>query len=166
VRWKLKKTGEFDIWSFYNVLRGHSVVTFPCKGIWGGQGLLAGFLFLFGRQREGKHSLEITWGGEVIPLWIGIACVGVMGNQWTIFWSTVKGSIIGGALFLDHLGLLGFFLREYSIFWWGGGTGWGNSRLTFGIWHLCVWYGVFGGNKKIEGLRISKAQGFSFLPFL
>ena len=35
VRWKLKKTGEFDIWSFNSVLRGHLIVTFPWKGIWG-----------------------------------------------------------------------------------------------------------------------------------
>ena len=73
----------------------------------GGQGLLVGFLFLFGWRRGGKYSLEITWGGEVISLWIGVACAGVMGNQWTIFWSIVRVPIMGGALFLDHLGCLG-----------------------------------------------------------
>ena len=35
VRWKLKKIVEFHIWSFYSVLRGHSIVTFPWKGIGG-----------------------------------------------------------------------------------------------------------------------------------
>uniref|UniRef100_A0A7N2L369 Uncharacterized protein n=1 Tax=Quercus lobata TaxID=97700 RepID=A0A7N2L369_QUELO len=34
MRWKLKPNGDFDIWSFYNKLRGSLFVAFPWKGIW------------------------------------------------------------------------------------------------------------------------------------
>ena len=30
MQWRLKKDGEFDICSFYNALRGPSLVFFPC----------------------------------------------------------------------------------------------------------------------------------------
>lgn len=35
VRWKWKKNGDFDIHSYYNMLRLHSCNIFPWKDIWG-----------------------------------------------------------------------------------------------------------------------------------
>ena len=33
--WVPKKKGEIDICSYYNTLRGSSLIIFPWKGIWG-----------------------------------------------------------------------------------------------------------------------------------
>ena len=41
MRWKLNTNGDFDIHSFYNILRGSSSVSFTWKSIWSVKGGLA-----------------------------------------------------------------------------------------------------------------------------
>ena len=115
MRWKLKKTGEFDIWSFYSVLRGHLIVTFPWKGIWGSRPP-GGFTFFVWTAALGKILIgdNLRRRGYSLVNWHCMCwCYGESMDHLLIH---CEGAYHWWSFFLDHLGLLGFFLRKYSIF--------------------------------------------------
>ena len=59
-----------------------------------------------------------------------------------------------GVLLLDHLLLLGFYLRGLIIYWPVGGIGLASTHHIFGIWYQIVRCGLFGGSKIIVFLKI------------
>lgn len=105
VQWRLKKNWDFDIYSYYNALRGSSSVIFPCKGIWGMKAfprvsffvwMVAWGKILTGENLRRRGFTIMDWccmchsSGEIVDHLL-INC---------------GGAISCGALFLDCLGSL------------------------------------------------------------
>ena len=105
--WRLKKNGDFDICSFYGVLRGSSSTTFPWKSIWGVKA-----------PRQLSFCVwTATWGtiltgddlrrmGVIIV--IGATYAGCSGENVTISCFIVRLFPSYGVLLLDRLALLGY----------------------------------------------------------
>ena len=138
VRWRWKKNWEFDMLSYYNALRGSTIVSLPWKGVQGFEGSLESFFFFFWMEALGKILTcdHLRRRGYTIVNWCCV-CWCMRGQQVTFFF-IVRGHISCGALFLDLLGSPGSYKREQQISCLGGGTGWENIPQIFGIWLCCV----------------------------
>ena len=88
-----------------------------------------------------EASLDVFWffnSCGAALLWIGVACVNVMGRMWIIcFYIVVR--FFGYRVFpLDLLVFLGFYLKGLLTRWPVGGIGWGSILQMFGIWYHIV----------------------------
>lgn len=64
----LKKSGDFDIPSFYSALRGSSPIIFPWQSIWGCEGSTSSFFLCLDGCVGGRFFKMITCKGEGIFL--------------------------------------------------------------------------------------------------
>jgi len=138
-------------------------------GSWGQVGSLRFSIFIVGwGHRPLLSSLGNQFGGDLHSwyfkeerlLFIGLVLHVQMRWGISAVFCFIVGRLAGcGILFVNLLGLHEWFLKEWRIFCSGGGIGWGSILPIFGIWHHCVWCGIFGGRETGIPLRIWNARG-------
>ena len=149
MKWCLRSKGVFDIKSFYGVLRGSSSITFLWKSIWDVKAPCRVLFFVWtaawGRVLTMDHLRK---RGCIIMNWCCLCkCV------WIICFYIVVRFFGYGALPLDILVFLGFYLKGLLACWLVGGIGWGSILQMFGIWYHIVWCGLFGRKEIITYLK-------------
>ena len=143
MRWKLKPNGAFDIWLYYNKLRGSPSTVFLQKAIW--------------RVKAPRRVSFFVW----CVVWNKILTGDNLRLRRLDFvdWCIMCGHC--GEM-VDHLlfhcemayqlqsfvfitfALSWLYLDRYQTCFLAGGIGWGSIRLRFGTLFCCASYGVFG----------------------
>ena len=88
----------------------------------------------YGQYLGVGYSLLIILFWEARPWLIGVACVVVMGNLWTIFYSTVSLRMLYGVKFMQCL----WYQRRLILYFLYGGIGLGSTCPLHGIWFCPV----------------------------
>ena len=109
--WRLKKNGDFDICSFYGVLRGSSSTTFPWRSIWGVKAPRQ--LCLDSHMGNNSHRGWLEENGCHNCDWCYLCRCS--GENVTISCFIVRRFPSYGVLLLDRLALLGYPRGFWSI---------------------------------------------------
>ena len=160
--WCLNGNGKFDTQSFYYKIKGTSPSCFPWKGIWKvkvpmrvafvlwtaahGRILTLDNLMLRGLSLANRCCMCCCFAESVghLPIHCPVAysswvqMLQAFGIQW----------VMPG-------------LVESLVFCWSK-IGWGNFLLTYGIWFLAVWCGLFGWKETGALLRLWRERLISY----
>ena len=131
--WRLKKNGDFDIYSYYNALRGVFFFHFPLEGIWGVKAFRRVSFFVWmaawgkiltGENLRRKGFTIVDWccmchsSGEIVDHLL-IHCVwGGRGHKLWSFVFRLFGVSLGSDHVLDHLFGWRYWLGKHSLDIW------------------------------------------------